>query len=103
MIRKKTGGRKAGVPNRTTQEMRDVMQSFIECKIEELDQVYNELEPKDKISAIIKMLPYLLPRQQNIELNATHKQELGHDLSKLSDDELHQLLTLTTKANPNNN
>ena len=98
--RKKTGGRKAGIPNRTTQEMRDFLQSFLSRKFDDLDEAFEMLEPKDKISAIVKMLPYLLPRQMQMDLNATHTQEVKHDLSKLSTEELLEFLELIEKSQP---
>ncbi|MGO3181233.1 MAG: hypothetical protein ACTIJ9_00220 [Aequorivita sp.] len=99
MKKKKTGGRKAGTPNKTTQEIRDFMQGFLSEKFESLDEVFEQLEPKDKINAIIKMLPYLVPKQMQMDVSATHKHQTKQDLSKLSDDELYQLLELTEKAN----
>lgn len=99
MKREKTGGRKAGTPNKTTAEIKELMQAFLESKIDELDEVYDQLEPKEKINAMIKMLPYLVPKQMQMDLNANHTQNVKHDFSKLSDDELHQFLELTEKIN----
>jgi len=99
MKKEKTGGRKAGTPNKTTQEIRDFMQSFLSEKFESLDEVFEQLEPKDKINAIIKMLPYLVPKQMQMDVSATHKHETKQDLSKLTDAELYNLLELTEKAN----
>ncbi|TXE10503.1 hypothetical protein ES711_00925 [Gelidibacter salicanalis] len=94
-------GRPKGKSNKTTQEIKDLMQSFLESKIDELDEVYDQLEPKDKINAMIKMLPYLVPKQLQMDLNATHTQNVKYDFSQLSDDELHKFLELTEKINPN--
>lgn len=96
--REKTGGRKAGTPNKTTAEIKDLMQAFLESKIDELDEVYNQLEPKDKVNAIIKMLPYIVPKQMQMDLNASLTQNIKPDLSKLTDEELHQLLAITQKT-----
>lgn len=98
--RKKTGGRKAGTPNKSTQEMRDFMQAFLESKLDDLNEVFEQLKPKDKINALIKLLPYLMPKQMQMDVQATHKQVVKHDLSKLSDSELHKLLEMQEKINP---
>ncbi|WP_310991944.1 hypothetical protein [Aequorivita marina] len=89
---------RAGVPNKTTQQMKDVMGAFIESKIDDLETIFEQLEPNDKINAIIKMLPYLMPKQSQMKMEATHKQEAQQlDYSKLSDDELHFIVGIYDK------
>lgn len=100
MKKEKTGGRKAGTPNKTTLEMRGFMQSFLGEKFEKLDEVFEQLEPKDKMSAIIKMLPYLLPKQMQMDLTATHQHQVRQDLSQLTDEELHKLIEINEKITP---
>lgn len=100
MKKRKTGGRKAGIPNKTTAEMRKILQSFLSRKFSELDNIFNELEPKDKVNAIIKMLPYLLPKQTETSFKNTSTPP-EQDLSKLTDEELHKLIEITEKATIN--
>ena len=98
MKKQKTGGRKAGTPNKSSQEVREFMQSFLSEKFENLDEIYNQLEPKDKINAIIKMLPYIVPKQMQMDLTANHKTKPTLDYSKLSDEELHFIIAINEKA-----
>ncbi|SDX19314.1 hypothetical protein [Aequorivita viscosa] len=100
---KKFGGRTKGTPNKTTQEMRDFMRDFLSRKFEKLDEVFDQLEPKEKINALLKMLPYLVPKQMQMDLTATQKQEQKQDLSKLTDAELHTLIELTDKVQTSKN
>lgn len=98
----KTGGRKAGTPNKSTAEIRDFIQSFLGAKFEELDEIFDQLEPKDKINALIKLTSYAVPKQSQMEMTAIHKQELAPDLSMLTDEELHHILEINKKVYPEN-
>lgn len=61
--RKKTGGRVAGTPNRTTAETKDKLLKIVGNEIDNLGRTLAQLEPSERINAICKLLPYLLPRQ----------------------------------------
>jgi 23S rRNA C2498 (ribose-2'-O)-methylase RlmM len=98
---KKFGGRKKGTPNKTPQEVKEIMQLFLENQFEKLDEVFEQLKPRDKINSIIKMLPYIVPKQMQMDLTATHIQEPQYDLSKLTTEELLKLVEITDKAKPN--
>lgn len=91
-------GRPKGTPNKSSQEVREFMQSFLSEKFENLDEIYSQLEPKDKINAIIKMLPYVVPKQMQMDLMATVETKPTLDLSKLTDEELHLIIEINEKA-----
>jgi len=95
---KKFGGRKKGTPNKTPQEVREFIQMFLEQQFEKLDEVFKQLKPKDKVNAIVKLLPYIVPKQMQMDLTATYKQEPQYDMSKLTTEELLKLVEITDKA-----
>ena len=59
----KTGGRTAGTVNKTTAETKELLQKIIEGML-------NKLEPKERIDAVIKLLPYIVPKQQEIAIDS---------------------------------
>lgn len=68
---KKFGGRKKGTPNKvnsTTAETKQMLQNVVTKQIEKLETTLNKLEPVDRLNALSKLLPYILPKQQNIEI-----------------------------------
>ena len=58
----KTGGRQAGSPNKTTKQLREFIQTFIESNLESLQDEFENLEGADKFRALEKLLPYVLPK-----------------------------------------
>lgn len=60
-LRVKTGGRQAGTPNRITKRLRLAMADVLENEMEHLPTLLMELEPRDRVAAIIKLAPYVLP------------------------------------------
>jgi len=56
---KKYGGRKKGTPNRLTKELRTVLKDVIYDELENLDKRLEELESKQRVELIIKLLPYV--------------------------------------------
>ena len=65
----KTGGRELGTPNRSTEQLRQTVQVFIENNIEGMQTNFDQLEAKDKLLFIEKMLNYSLPRIQSAQLD----------------------------------
>lgn len=72
-------GRPKGVPNKSTDQLRSLFQGFLERHIEDLEQDFMKLEPKDKLSFVLKVAAIVLPAPL-------------HDLEKLSDEQLNQLI-----------
>lgn len=60
----KFGGREAGTPNKISDELRQVVKSFIEKNIGEIQSSFDQLKPKDKLMFLEKMLQYSLPKIQ---------------------------------------
>ncbi|NCC74244.1 MAG: hypothetical protein EOM06_12705 [Sphingobacteriia bacterium] len=57
----KSGGRVAGTPNRTTAEMRQLFQTFVETNMEKLQSDFEALTPSERINILMKMIPVFLP------------------------------------------
>ena len=58
----KTGGRKLGVPNRLTKELRTALKNVISDELEQLPYQLEKLQPKERVELLAKLLPYALPR-----------------------------------------
>lgn len=83
-------GRPKGTPNRSTSEIREILHDLISSEIEVAPQLLNELETRDRLNLLVKLLPYLLPRMQSQELTISEpsKQDESLDLSVLTVEEL---------------
>ena len=64
--RKKTGGRTKGTPNRTTAETKELLQKIVNKEIDNLSLLLEQLEPNERINAISKLLPYIVPKQSEV-------------------------------------
>lgn len=71
--RTKTGGRAKGTPNRNTSETKQLLQNVVTKQIEKLETTLNKLEPVDRVNALSKLLPYILPKQQDIAITNTNE------------------------------
>ena len=63
---RKHGGREKGTPNKLTKELRNVLKDIIYNELESLEEKLDELAHKERIELIIKLLPYILPKLENI-------------------------------------
>ena len=63
-----TSGRPKGSPNKITTVIREKFNLLIESNISALQNDLDKLEPKDRVDAIIRLLPYILSKQ--IELSS---------------------------------
>lgn len=64
----KTGGRQKGVLNRTTSETKEVLKKIVNKELNGINSLLRKLEPKERIDALIKLLPYIVPKQNTIAL-----------------------------------
>ncbi len=80
----KTGGRKAGTPNRATAKIKGLISDFLENKFDKFLKELNKLEGKDYVTSYLKMIEYVVPKQ---------RQKLEKiDFSKLSEEEANIVL-----------
>ncbi|OUD34440.1 hypothetical protein [Flavobacterium psychrophilum] len=70
--RTKTGGRTKGTPNRTTAETKELLQTIVSKELDKLGAMLEQLEPNERINAIAKLLPYILPKQNEVKAEITN-------------------------------
>lgn len=63
---KKYGGREKGTPNKLTKDLRNILKDIIYHELELLNEKLEKLDSKERIELVIKLLPYTLPKVQNI-------------------------------------
>ena len=66
-VGKKTGGRKAGTPNKISGEMRLLLKQIISDELEALPATLEQLPGKDRLEAVLKLMPFVLPKIESIE------------------------------------
>ncbi len=71
--RKKTGGRKAGTPNKITSNLRGFIEVFLANNLEEVCNEFSKLEPKEKINAYLKLLEFAIPKLTRMQSEITGK------------------------------
>ncbi len=72
-------GRPKGKPNRTTDELRAMVQNFIDANIETLQADFDQLEAKDRLTFIDRLLKHVLPAPLQ-------------ELERLTDEQLDELI-----------
>ena len=80
--REKTGGRKLGSTNRASTDIKSKIAALIDNKFDAIQADLEMLEPKDRVSAYLKFMEYVLPKQREQKI----------DLSTLSDEQIDDLL-----------
>lgn len=59
-------GRPKGAVNKTTAETKELLQKVVSNELDNLTESLEQLTPKERLDVVIKLLPYLLPKQQEI-------------------------------------
>ena len=71
MKRIKHGGRQAGTPNKMTSEIRAKLQGIVTREIDILTNQLHQMTTKERLDFIAKILPYILPRLESIQVTDT--------------------------------
>ena len=78
-------GRKPGVSNKITKELRDRIMDFLEGKWSQIEDDFDALESKDRVQLFEKLLQYVLPRMASMDI------EGEIDLRTLSEETLDRI------------
>ena len=78
----KTGGRTAGTPNKVTSDLKSRIATLIDNQFDAITTDLEQLDPKDRVTAYLKFLEYVLPKQREQKI----------DLSTLTDEQIDDLL-----------
>ena len=84
----KKGGRKAGTPNKATGFSKNVIQEIVSGYTDsgDLQKDLKKLEPKDRLDIMIKLIAFITPKPQSIDMNlqTSEKLTIEHQLRELS-------------------
>ena len=64
--RGRLGGREKGTPNKVTADLRECIKLLIDDNWEQVQQDIKELEPKDRLAFLEKMLRYVVPQESKV-------------------------------------
>lgn len=59
---KKLGGRKKGISNRYSDEVREIFKNQLFDELEQLPILLSKLEPEKRLDVLLKLIPYILPK-----------------------------------------
>jgi 23S rRNA C2498 (ribose-2'-O)-methylase RlmM len=62
----KHGGRQKGTPNRLTKELRLILKDIIFREIKNIEDNLDQLNPKERLELLVKLMPFVLPKTINI-------------------------------------
>lgn len=85
----KTGGRVKGTPNKVTYSLKEWITSLINKQRTQIEQDLQELEPKERLQMIEKLMQYVIPKQA--------AQQVKLDFDNLTDEQLQQTINELTK------
>lgn len=76
MSRRKTGGRSAGTPNKTTATVRALITQLVNDNFDDFLQTYHSIEKaKDKAAIFIDLCKFVVPSLQSVALTTEEGQD----------------------------
>lgn len=86
----KTGGRKLGTPNKVTSSVKEWLSRLIDKNRKQIERDLKQLEPKERLQVIEKLMQYVIPKQQAVSADVS--------MEKLSNEQLDSLIEELTKG-----
>ena len=72
-------GRPKGAVNVITKQLRAKLKNLIGSELEALPDLLNDLEPKERLDMIIRLMPYAMPKVESVCASAYEPLDLGLD------------------------
>jgi hypothetical protein len=69
-------GRPKGVANKSTQEMRAVLQEFVERNIIHLQAEFDQLDSAERLRVLERFMQYLMPRYASIQISPIEERKI---------------------------
>lgn len=93
--RGRLGGRAAGTPNKVTGTLKSWITDLINCNRSQMEKDLKNLDPKDRLMFLEKMMQYVIPKQA--------AQQVKLDFDSLTDEQLQQIINDLAKEVENEN
>lgn len=63
-------GRPKGALNKTSAQTKNIIEKIVSSELKNINSLLEKLEPKERVDAIIKLLPYVIPKNAHIEIDS---------------------------------
>ncbi len=93
----KTGGRQKGTTNKITKDLRQLLKDFVSGELNNIDNLLPQVEPKDRLELLVKLLPYTLPRYEQVAVEDEQKSSEANIFQALNSQDLLNKLDGTYK------
>lgn len=90
----KTGGREKGTPNKVTSDTKQWIQQLIDGNRKTFEKDLKELDSKDRLIILERMMSYVVPKMQSVDVKAqveAEYQELEKLLEKAPDEAIERI------------
>jgi hypothetical protein len=67
---KKFGGRTKGVQNKTSAQTKELLKNIVGNQLDKIESLLNKMDPVDRCNIVVRMLPFVLPKQSEILIEA---------------------------------
>lgn len=85
---KKVGGRQKGEANKATSEFRKLLGSFLIGEVISLPATFESIKsPEKRLELILKLLPFVVPKAQEITLEMLSDRSLDHLVETLKNEQ----------------
>ena len=75
--KEKTGGRKKGTHNKATGQFKESIDLILESELERFKTDLDQLEPKERVNVILKLLEFTVPKLQRTESEHEFKEPVS--------------------------